>query len=243
MNTKTLTVLLALSGFSASLTAQTIISVELGSNTALGSSDTAGFVPADNWTQASGFPDFTDVDLNFDDGTASGATISGDFAGNTNTQVAVSGTDLNTTMYTRGGYVASGAGSSLSLAGLPTTGSFASYDLYLYFAPTPDTDVTTNYIGATIGSTSCFAIMDTGDSNYTGTFVQATGGTIVEATAGNYFLFEGLSGATQDIDLISNFGGSYAVTGLQVVAIPEPSQAALLAGLVVCAGIFIRRRR
>jgi len=44
--------------FPAGLSAQTVISIDLGNNVFLGSSDVAGVVPVANWQVESGFPDF-----------------------------------------------------------------------------------------------------------------------------------------------------------------------------------------
>jgi hypothetical protein len=73
-------------------------------------------------------------------------------------------------------------------------------------------------------------------------YAQATGTTLASATAGaNYFLFSGLSGSSQTIDICAGLGtqNDYGtLSGIQIVAAtPEPASFALLTfgGLVALA--------
>jgi hypothetical protein len=216
-----------------------VISVELGNNEALEPADAAGVVSAANWKQASGSPDFSGVALNFSDGTASGATIAGDFSSNLTTRVAVTG-DTNTEMFNRGGGINSAAGSDITVSDLPTTGDWAQgYDVYIYFAPS-SADNSTRTLNLAIGGTTYYAEIDTGSSNYSGSFEQVDSTSIIARESGNYAVFSGLSGNSFTLNLTSNVQNVIGATGLQIVAVPEPASMMLVAAGAVLIGF--RRR-
>jgi len=221
--------------------AQTIISTELGNNTGVSTTDVAGFVPVAGWENPDGTPNFS-YSPNFDNGDPSGATIAGtDLAGNVNSSIAVDAGDDNTLMYTRGKNIDNNA--AISITSLPTTGDWAAgYDIYVYFAP-----LTANpgQFSMSLGGITYYANIANA-VNYTpgGGFVLADStDSMNPSTTGNYFLFSGLSGSSQTLTFNGPGAGSgnTLVTGMQIVAVPEPSTAALL--LLGLSGFAFRRRR
>lgn len=231
--------------------AQTVISVDLGTSSPLTSADTAGVVPVDNWTNPGGTPTFTNVSTTFDDGSASPATVSfaAQASSNATTPIAVNGTDANTDMFHRGKRIAANAVNGvdvvLSFDNLPTTGLWAGgYDVYLYLTPTSAT-TDAEPISVTDGSTTFHLDLSAANTvNYSGSFTQVTStSSLSPDTAGNYVVFEGLTGSSASF----NFGqpavalpNNMAITGVQVVAVPEPTTAALLLGSV---GMLLAMRR
>lgn len=233
--------LLSLAAFlTGSAMAQTIISMELGSSGDIGASESVGFVSAENWNNPSGFPTFQNEDLNFNDGTASGATASAiNWAGQNNTEVT--GTTGEFQVFNKGLITSSKDTDQITLSSLPTTGDWAAgYDIYVYFAGTDSDPSSTMEISD--GSTSYFVDLADGN-NFTGTYsIVSSTDSQNPATSGNYMRFSGLSGSSQTIEVTGN-STNYAITGMQVAAIPEPSSFALLAGALGLGLVFLRRRR
>ncbi|MGJ8649410.1 MAG: PEP-CTERM sorting domain-containing protein [Opitutaceae bacterium] len=58
----------------------------------------------------------------------------------------------------------------------------------------------------------------------------------------NYTIVSGLTADSFTIDIFSDDGGRGAISGFQIVAVPEPSVAALLAGLLGLSYVMVRRR-
>jgi hypothetical protein len=210
-----------------------VISVDLGkANTeALESEDVAGVVPVANWDVASGFPDLTAFAL------TSGAIVTADFSGNLTTSVGVTA-DVNTEMFNSGGGVNSGTGSDITFANLPTTGVWSGgYDVYVYFAPSSGN----NTLDLTIGDTTYYAQLDSGSSNYSGSFDQVTSELNYARESGNYVKFSGISGNSFTLKASSNIGNTIAITGMQIVSVPEPATMGLLASGGIIALLFRRR--
>lgn len=234
-----------------SLHAQTIISANFtGSGATVSTEDTAGVIAASNWNNGSGSPEVTLSNLTFDDGTNSGATVQllQPNSGSSNQATTISsGTDGNYDMF-NGGLRVPFSGNSrvlnLSFTNLPTTGDWANgYDVYVYFSVDDNVGVPGDpgaLNGATDGTTSYYVDLDS-SVNYSGTYVIADSTSSGSpSSTGNYFLWSGFSGASSPTFAFSD-GPNYVITGAQVVAVPEPGLAAMLAGLL--AGLVVLRRR
>jgi hypothetical protein len=123
---------------------------------------------------------------------------------------------------------------NVSLTQIP----YASYNIYIYFSSD-----TANREGSVTDATSTFYFRTIGPSSVSGsnaTLTQATETSDLGTNAlGNYALFSNLSGASKTVTVdIPDWGG---IAGIQIVAIPEPSSAAL--GLLAAGGLLLRRRR
>lgn len=209
--------LAALCSFAATVATAQMINIELGNNEALEAGDAAGVEVSANWTQVSGWPDFSGESLNYSDGSPSAATVSADFSGNLTTRIGVI-SDVNTEMYNRGGGVNSGTGSDITVSGLPTTGDWSDgYDVYAYFAPS-SSDNTPRTLNLTIGSTTYYTELNTGSANYSGTFSPADSTDINSRDSGkNYALFPDVTGGSFTLTAVSGYANTIAITGMQVV--------------------------
>jgi len=236
--------------FPTGLAAQTVISIDLGNNVFLGSSDVAGVVPVANWQEESGFPDFGPngnlVDQNGD--VVPGVTVSGDGNGNADSTVATTA-DVNTTMYDRL-LRSSNTQGSVTISGLNvgSGGEFEfGYDVYLYFAPATSASGNTETLTISNGTTDYFGNLDTSADNYAGSFVRLDStDNLNPSTNGNYALFEDMTASNFSITFLNASGaGNFGAAGIQIVAnaIPEPSVSALLLGAVGVMGLARRRRR
>jgi len=225
--------------------AQSIISADLGSSGTLSSSDVLGAVPAPEWTNPSGFPNFTDADLNFDDGTSSGATLtaaaSGGGGGNVDTQVTAT-TTPDFEMFNRAYRLPSANTSTITLASVPTTGAWAGgYDVYFYVA---GVEASPTQYSATDGTTTYQFDLTNGD-NFSGTYETITSTDALNpSTSGNTIVFSGLTGASQTFTFEgTDSTNSMGLVGMQVVAVPEPSTTGLLVGALALSLAARRRRR
>lgn len=225
---KTIGLLTAVSAlvFCGSAVASPMISIDLGSNEAVEPADEAGVVAATNWNQAAGSPDFSDVALEYSDGTASGATVSGDFASNKTSPVGVTA-DPNTEMFNRGGTVNQSAGSDITVSGLATDGDWEiGYDVYVYFASRSDF-TTTNDLDLTIGDTTYLVELSGGTANYTGTFESADATSTPRDTGKNYVKFTGVTGSTFTLNAFCAVNDRLLITGMQIVPIPKPERSVI----------------
>jgi hypothetical protein len=203
-----------------------IISVDLGAGEAVESGDVAGFIPTNNWNHAFGYPDVSGEALNYSDGTASGASLSADFASNKTSPVGV-GADPNTEMFNRGGTINSGAGSDITVSGISTNGDWAyGYDVYVYFASRSDAS-TTDDLNLTIGDTTFLIELTGGVANYSGTFEQADATDYPRASGKNFVKFSGVSGSSFTLNAFCPVNDRLLVTGLQIVPVPKPERSIL----------------
>jgi hypothetical protein len=224
---------------------------------------TAGAVAASNWQG---------VDVSPASGSSLSGVILSDGTGGTATLTSPhNGTAKNGL---NNGYIASNNGSWSATTGTPeqalfnnwiqaprsntytvelslTNISYSNYSIYVYDIAQNsynDSDSAEIFSNGVAGAT--YFMKDSAawapGSNLPTTYTQATGTTLATSTAGaNYFLFTGLTGSTQAIDVSAGLGTSNdngAISGIQIVqTAPEPASLALLAlgGLL----ILPRRRR
>lgn len=229
----------------ATLNAQTIINVELGAGTAIGASDVAGVVPSAGWQLENGYPSFTNKALELDNGDPSGALLSGTGSGNVSPLGGSTATN-DYTMFNRGLGITN-TGSTLSVTDLPAAFTDNGYEVYVYFAAVDNLANGANNLRETIsisdGTSTFYFDVDETQPSYQGSFIQAT--TIADAgtnPVANYAVFSGSAAnftiTATNIDTTTNNIG--ALTGMQIVAVPEPSAFAGIFGLVA---LLAARRR
>ena len=225
--------------------AQTMINLELGNNVSVSGTDSVGAVPGVGWQEVSGFPNFTNVNLDFDDGSSSGATAT--LTGSNGNRTSLVNTAVNTPdsiMFERGFRIDDTPNSEMSFSGLPTTGDFAAgYDVYFYFDYDAASVDDTATLGASDGTTTFYHSNNpnTTGSLFTGSYIQTTSTDSLNPSAiGNYVLFSGLSGASQTFSFDIDVDNTYLITGAQFVAVPEPSTAGLVS--IALLGLLARRR-
>jgi len=133
--------------------------------------------------------------------------------------------------YLMRGYVKGSASSpvSVTVSGLDAK-TFAEYDVIVYFdGDNTAADWVTAYALA-VGGTTVATIYgkDSRDtSNWDGSWVEATGTTTADATAGNYVQFTGLT--TSSFTLTATpVSGDGPINAIQIISVPEPASLALL---------------
>ncbi len=231
---------------STALTAQTMINVDLGAGTSVGTG-TAGAVASDGWQQKIGYPNFTNLTLTFDDASAAATTISGTGAGNLSS-IGAATTDGDYSMFNRGLSIqGSGSFSTITLNNLASDFT-SNYDIYVYFSAGADasgTDVVSTF-SITDGTSTYFYKSDETQASYQGSYIQATATDAGSSSIANFVKFSNLSADTITISA-QNSGnltaGASMFTGMQIVAVPEVSSYSLLAGFCSLAWIMVRRRR
>jgi hypothetical protein len=194
-----------------------------GANFDLAPGDVTGAVPQSNWNNAHN-SDLALANLADDQGAATGASVNWSHAP----------LSTNVPGGTPAGILLHSAISCAPFDGIVVSNiPYASFDLYLYMAgPTRGSAIfKINHATSADLQLSVQGIIDTSGSTL---FVQAT-----PTTAGNYLFLASLPGPT----LFIGGGGSAAVDGLQIVATPEPSGAALgMVGIAGLAVLVLRRR-
>lgn len=227
-----------------------VISVDLGKDTAVTGTDVTGFVPTAGWQQESGFPDFSGRALDLSDGSPSGATLDGDGSGNITT-IGASTADNDYTMYNRALAIeGSGGFSTLSVTGLGAEFTGPGYDVYVYVGSATNFGLETRVtFSFTDGTTTYYLDADESIASYQGSFIQAT--TTTYAGSGttpiaNYVVFSGLTGtdftiSAQNVDTVTASAAGF--TGMQIVAVPEPSTFAFIGTFGLIAGLVALRRR
>lgn len=220
----------------------------IGGNTAmtLSAGDTAGVVGQSQWNNV--FLDGADsgglAQLNLggpnagsvlnNGGTATSMTFSYTKNGNA-TEWAVDQTTHTGNQQLLDGYwdiqTASG---TVSLGNIP----YNSYNVYVYVSA----DGNGRTAGVDInGGAQKFLLTDANGFNYSNPLIEGTASSQGTAASGQYFLFQGVSGSSLQIDL-SNYGSDVGLAGIQIVGVPEPSTLALSTAGLAFVG-WLRRRK
>lgn len=224
----------------SSLSAQ-VISINFSGNTDPANQvvgmETAG-LPAvgsfNNLTGASG----SSIGLINDSGAASGTSVTfqGGFYNANSKTTGMSAGDISLfkdSLHQNGTFTTT----TVSLANI----SHAAYDVYVYFS----TPFGARQFSASINgdsSTQIFGLGMGGASDQITSFSRATATTSGNAVRSNYILWENVSGAALSIAAPRSSDGSVGISGVQIVAVPEPTTVGMLigAGIVL---LVVRRRR
>jgi hypothetical protein len=206
----------------------------VGGGGALASGDVAGVVPEDNYNNATGITG-TDITLNSDMGTPTGAELTYSAASAWSAGTFDTGTDANSRMFY--GYAdadSSGPQSTFELSGV----TYATYDVYIYISSDHPNDGRSDTItdGSTTISNITVNSYDPNPSDNPHGFIQA----VNNNTSGNYEMFsETSSTVTFTVGRFNGFG----IAGMQIVdtAAPEPATLSMLG--VAAAGLLLRRRK
>ncbi len=250
---KTFTTILTAVGIllASAASAAAMINIDLGAGTSVGTG-TAGVVASNGWQLKAGYPDVTTASsLNLASGTASGASILLDGTGNI-TSIGAATTDGNYSMFNRGlGIGASGSGNvsnpyNVQISNLSSDFTSNGYDVYVYFGSGDNvsgTDVVTT-VTVTDGNGTFYLDVSEAQATYQGSYIQGTATSAGSSVLGNYVKFSGSTSSTLSISAIASGATDSVVTltGMQIVAVPEPSSIVLsLLGLSLI-GIVLRRR-
>lgn len=225
------------------------ISVNVGFNGTLASTDVVGVVPAANWNEISATNNNpSSSSLINDSGTpVTGMSVS--FMGNQNTYNNDGSNNPTQRMFS--GFL-NGGTMAVDLSNIP----YDAYDVYIYysgFIPNQSlTWVASDITGAPIVVDTQYSVRGTGvafDIYNTYGFVQSQYSTLAAANSdaalpvlgGNYLKFSGLTADNLRIAETSRNGfGEIGFAGIQVVQVPEPSILGLLA---LAPALAFRRRR
>jgi len=238
--------LLALLGASAGIASASIVSWNYDRNGTVSGSNVAGVVPVANWNNS--WPSNPTTNLIDDSGAATTVDIAYTSFNDWNIVGSHPGVDLAGTYnkellngYLNAGPAGWGPPITYSRVTLSQIG-YASYDLIVYFSSDVAgregtvTDGVTTYSFNTVGPASVSG------SNAVLFSTSDTAGTY--ATAANYAVFSGLSGASQTLTVQMRDNDEWGgITGFQLVAVPEPSSAAALGGAAGLLLALARRRR
>lgn len=242
MRKTTISSLIALFVASAA-SAQISIGVNFTQDIGTGSLDanvTTGVVSAANWNNTF-VPDAVDsvaqtntyLNLNNDSGSA------------TATDLDLLGSTANGNWNTGGAWdpLFTGRTDNNGFTATFTDIEFDLYDVYVYIGAgslsNKEWDITGTDADGAVNLTYTASALAV---NAATSFVEAANGT--NTTAGNYFKVSGLTGATLVVGADGTGGGRQAfTTGIQIVAVPEPSSYALIAGFFGLAWVMVRRRR
>jgi hypothetical protein len=230
----------------ASASQAALINVDLGAGTWVGSS-TAGVVASDGWQLKSSYPNFSNLSLNYADGTASGATISGYGSGNV-ASVGAATTDGDYLMFNKnlGAFALNQGASTITVNNLSMGGA---YDVYVYFAANAN-PAGVDYVDTfaiSDGTTTYYIKADETQASYQGTYIQSTATVAGDAIVANYVKFSNLSASTLALsfgNLRNDDAGAAGVSGIQIVSsvVPEPATIGML-GLGAVVSMLIRRIR
>lgn len=205
----------------------TAVSVDLGTGTTIGTTANEGVEPHVNWTQQTGFPNFTATNLEDDTTTATTVDLQlSNAKANNSTRASGSGDLFN--MFTRGVNV-DGPSASTDLIWGQITDEYTTYNLYVYFCEL--TTSTGGNISFTDGTTTYYYENQAADNFNSGTLTRVTSTSSgTPSTTGNYVLFEGLTAAAPTIEVMSDTDAvQIGLVGCQVVESTAGSSVAPLA--------------
>lgn len=224
-------------------------------NSSLAPASSAGVYAATNWNNMDSTIAIQAAPqaLNLGDGSASGANVTWTSTSGDESVDSI-GTGPNPLTMTSDerifkDYLESGTSQgdavSVTINGLSSVFTSAGYDAYVYFDQ--NSSRSEDQLFSITGGADIYTQVP-GDTDFTGTFTQATGTTVGTATSGNYVLWSGLTGSSFTLSteaFSQNTAGQWnaGISGIQIVAIPEPSHVAVFAGAVALTVILLRRRR
>lgn len=238
----------------ASASAQTIISININeTNNRVpmlpGSLAGAPGVRTDNWNNmTTNSAPRTGSTLIYDDGSAIDDSFEVTFALPTGYAAETTNTN-DVLMYTGSSNMTNANVASFTLENIP----FAQYDIYVYArgqAGGGGRGGSVTLDGETYFIRNAPSVTDTGDGYVVATTTSYVPNVdpVTNVANANYAYFGGLSGADQTVSLQALFMGDasnlrFQVYGFQIVAVPEPGEYALFAGLASLLGLMIYRRR
>jgi len=198
----------------------------------------AGVEPQTNWNDA-GSGTFTS--LLDDTGVSTSISVSPNNGGSAYNSYVLISSDNGNNYLMRGYLYQTAEPMTVTVTGLGTDFTTHGYDLIVYFdGPNGENkgDWVTEYALSSGESIYGKDAEDTQD--WGGTFVQAFGTSINDATAGNYVRFTGLTVDSLTLTATPDSGDA-PINGLQIVAVPEPTALVLL-GLGLAATLARRRQ-
>ena len=201
----------------------------------------AGVEPQTNWNDVSwaGGSDLRDSAAQ-----ATAVSVTTDTTKHTyNSYVSVDPPYVGNDYLMRGYIYRSGASMTVTVAGLGSPFTTHGYDVIVYFDGDNPTDWITAYT-LTVGGSHVETIYgkDAKSAGWSGTFVEAFGTSINDATAGNYVRFDGLKASAFTLTA-TPISGDGPINAIQFVCVPEPASASLLAlGLASVFAARVRRR-
>ncbi len=131
--------------------------------------------------------------------------------------------------------------STIAWSVLPTDFTTNGYNIYVYF--NGNNTFTSGNLGASVAGVGdpVFGKDPNNNAAFNGVFTRAIGDSAATANNSNYFLFENLTAASGTLNFTSSSASNrIPITGIQFVAIPEPSAALL--GALGFVGLLRRRR-
>lgn len=236
-----------IAGVSASLNAQTVISFNVADTRInMATSDLAGAVErVGNWNNYNNQTALDAQGFVYDDGSLIAETFTVIRTGGNPAQIDNFSTN-DDRMYSGNVDMQNGSTYTLDLANIP----FAQYDIYVYVRGTSSTRGGSVALGS-----ETYYVKNGSKANSDGTGYTLITSTVydpenpgVGIAAGNYIVFEGLSGANQTITMEVLDMGNASIqrlnyAGFQIVQVPEPETFALIAGVVIALGVIGVKRR
>ena len=239
---------------SSALQAQ-IVSINFGpTSTNLASGDQAGVVLAGNWNNLTGTSNPSDT-FNLLDSTGVATTLDlTSFAGGkpdggllglglNNGTLGRDYSSTNPTVIQMDGFIFGENDSTpitFSIGDIDSSFTGVGYNVYVYYDRPNDTDSNITITPNSGGGGATQAANDTTDGPFNGTDAYSY------AEGNNYVVFSGLTAASFDVSIVrigTDGGARPTINGIQIVAVPEPTGAALMtAGGILLLGFWRRRK-